>query len=181
MKELSRFDMMEAVENRVLELMGKFESKFGNSCKYNCDVPSDILFSKRGTTAGVSSFDYTAGYGHLNFNPIIMKDNWEEFDQTVIHEVAHYCVSLLKGYISSGRRRVIHGSDWKSMMRFLGGETRRCHSYNVRQSTRRTQRRWEYKCVCSTHMISTRMHNSIRRGQTRSCVDCSTRIHYVEG
>ena len=69
---MNRVDQMNVVEGRVLELMSKFEDVYGKHCKYNADVPSEIKFSKRGSTAGVSSFDYFAGYGTLNFNPIII-------------------------------------------------------------------------------------------------------------
>ncbi len=187
MADLNNFDMMQIVEDTVCDLMDKFETSFGSQCLYEANMPNEILFSKRGTTAGVSHFSYINRSGYLNFNLIIMRENWDKFiKRTVPHEVAHYCVSLLHGRLTSRNgRRVIHGDAWKRMMRFFGVEdSSRCHSYDVSKARVRKpkkQRRWEYKCQCDTHMVSTTIHNKIRRGSNRICVSCRSRIYHVGG
>jgi len=175
-------EMKEAVETKVLEMMVKFEEEVGSACKYPVKLPREIKFNVKGQVAGYAYFDYLIGEGHLDFNPIIMEDNWERFiERTVPHEVAHFCVSLYVGYLTSRNgRRICHGKDWKGMMRYFGiSDSTRCHSYDTSRAKTKTQRRWEYKCECSTHMLSTTMHNKIRKGSVRVCRSCRTNVNYV--
>jgi SprT protein len=171
------------VINRVHELMEKFRNEcydfFGKYPIYE-PVNPVVKFNIKGTVGGYSDFNIY-GEGSVRFNPIIMEDNWSEYDQTVIHEVAHYCTNLLYGIIYKGNRRVIHGTEWKQMMKFFGAKTNRCHKYNVERAKlgTRTQRKWEYRCGCSTHMVSTTLHNKMCRGQVRICTRCKDKIRYV--
>jgi len=175
-------EMKSAVEDKVVDMMAKFEEEVGSACKYPVKLPRDINFTVKGKTAGKAYFDYAVGEGHLDFNPVIMEDNWERFiERTVPHEVAHYCVSLYVGYLTSRNgRRICHGKDWKGMMRYFGiSDSTRCHSYDTSRVKTRVQRKWEYKCDCSTHMVSTNLHNKMQRGQKRHCADCKTNVKWV--
>lgn len=174
-------EMKRIVEEKVVDLMNQFKASMHKACVNEFKMPDEVIFTQRGKIAGVCYFNYCAGTGYLNFNPILMKENFEEFlSHTVVHEVSHYCVSLLKGRIMSGRRRVIHGKDWKEMMTFFGlNDAKRCHSYNTSNSTTRIQRRWKYKCECGTHMVSTTMHNKIRKGSILVCCSCDAVIKYI--
>ena len=118
MADLSFNEMIDEVEVVIGKLMDKFTAKYKSQCRFECKNPDAILFSKKGTTAGSSIFNYREGIGNLNFNPIIMEDNWDKFiERTVPHEVAHWCVSLLYGRVTTrAGRRVIHGKQWKFMM-----------------------------------------------------------------
>lgn len=177
---LSKQEMQKIVEDRICELMTKFEEVYGSKCRYDADFPEEIRFDQGGRCAGKSCFHYGKGSGYLNFNPILMKDNWEVFDNTVIHEVAHYCVSLAIGAIyTRAGRRVSHGVQWKRMMVFLGGEVRRCHSYDTKNIKTRRQRKWAYTCDCSTHQVSTTLHNKMKKGQQRVCNRCKCVIKYT--
>ena len=179
-------EMQEMVEDKVVDMMILFEDKIkdvGVTTKYDVKLPEEIRFDQKGTVAGISCFNYHQENGYLNFNPVLMAENWDEFfNRTVIHEVAHYCVSLYTGFITTRGRRSIHGRSWKAMMQFLGAEDiSRCHNYDTSNVARRKRvKRFEYECACGfPHPISTRLHNMIERGQTtRICSKCRGTIRY---
>ena len=176
-------EMQEKVEDRVLALMVEFEENIDkNNCKYEMNVPEEIRFDKNGTVAGTSCFNYHRGSGHLNFNPELMEKNWDTFDTTIIHEVAHYCVSIYWGMVVDRRgRRQSHGKAWKSMMRFFGvSDVQRCHTYDTSKIKRaRKVKRFGYDCPCGEpHNVSTRMHNQITKGRTRICSLCNGDIEF---
>lgn len=84
-------------------------------------------------------------------------------------------------YECRDKTRVIHGSDWKSMMVFFGVDPDRCHDYDYDCSkvrTRTIQKWWVYTCKCQIHMVSTVIHNRIRKGQERSCCRCESDLVY---
>jgi SprT protein len=149
-------------------------------------VVPDVIFKKRGTTAGTAKFNTFSGTGTLNFNPVLMEENWDTYiERTVPHEVAHFCVSLYVGIITTrSGRRDHHGQTWKSMMSFFGvKDITRCHNYrvdNVKQ--KRVTKRFLYTCDCGyQHQIATPTHNKIqRRGEARICKTCNSEIKFVK-
>ncbi len=175
-------EMKAVVEERVLDLFVKFEENFGNNTKYPIQMPDEILYDKKGQTAGICKYNFRNHNGTLNFNPILMEENWDDFDQTIVHEVAHLCTYFAYGIVRRGRtnKMIHHGNEWKRMMAFFGKDADRCHSYNTSNSTVRRQRRWSYKCSCQTHEISTVIHNRMRnQSRTYSCRSCRTPIEYI--
>ncbi len=173
-REGSLFWMMEKVDARVDELIDKFLSRFGDNIRYMEVIRPDVMFGKRGLSAGTCSFNYTTGAGMLNFNRIIMMDNWDAYDETVIHEVAHWCCSFLYGY------QVGHGKEWKRMMHFFGAEGERCHSYDVSR-VRKARKTFTYACVCGKHDISSIRHKRIVESGTKYfCKKCKQDIKYVD-
>ncbi len=177
-------EMKEVIENRVIELVMQFAETYGDIAKYAADFPKEINYDKKGEAAGSCHFNDIEHEGQavLSFNPVIMKDNWEQFDQTVIHEVAHFCTYLLKGLqFNKASKHIWHGADWKRMMSFFGAKTERCHTYNTSgvKKTRRVKR-FEYKCSCQTHQISSIIHNRMVNGaRTYSCRSCRTKIEFA--
>ena len=88
---------------------------------------------------------------------------------TVPHEVAHYLVDCLHGL---GRVRP-HGVQWRGIMNAFGVEPRATGSFDLTGIPVRRQRRFTYRCECSTHHLATRRHNSVQRGEARyRCRDC---------
>lgn len=73
-----------------------------------------------------------AGYAHtqanrLQFNPILLTENWEHFwKDTIPHEVAHLVCSRVHGL-----RAKAHGKEWQSVMRAFGVAPERCHTLDV--------------------------------------------------
>lgn len=78
------------------------------------------------TTAGRAMYKYRGEeLLALEFNPYLAAQNWEDFrSRTVPHELAH--MACYKWY--GGRTG--HDSRWRSVMRDLGADATRCHSYD---------------------------------------------------
>jgi len=172
-------DMKREVVNKVYTLLGDFERKTGIIIN---NVPV-IEFSKRGTTAGTCEYNFQTGEGILNFNPEIMRDNFDVFiDRTVAHEVAHYITDRVYGLIMRGSRVSHHGKEWKRTMRILGvKDIKRCHSYRVDNISRRKTKKFQYECDCGIeHVVSTVTHNRMQRGhRSYVCVKCHSKLSFV--
>ena len=126
----------------------------------------------------------TAGYAHyaahkVTFNEVIARDNFEKFENTVIHEVAHLVTNRLFPNAKP------HGREWKYVMRKLGAIPSRCHRYNVAsiKETRVPTKKYIYTCMCSEgkkeHLIGGQRHNNIVAGRkVFTCNACRERIRY---
>ena len=95
----------------------------------------DVRFTLRGATAGKANYSKRT----LWFHPEIMKRNSDEYEQTIIHEVAHLYQRKL--YPTSNP----HGREWKRIARKLGYTGERCHSYDT-SGLGRVKTRYIYKC-----------------------------------
>lgn len=179
--ELNLTEMKEIVEREVLNYMVKFEEEYSGRTLHEISIP-EIVYKKRGTTAGTAEMNFHTGTCIMDFNEKLMEENFDRFvARTVPHELAHYCCMLLHGRTMKGNKMDWHGARWKNIMRFFGADSSRCHTYdvsNVRQV--RTIRRFEYNCGCGkTFQISTKRHNQIRRGQRSfHCRACKTDIFW---
>jgi predicted SprT family Zn-dependent metalloprotease len=177
-------EMKSKVQDKILDLMIKFEDEVQGQTKHKIVLP-DVKFTLTGCAAGTSTFYGDETVGVLNFNSVLMEENWEVFIETTVpHEVAHYCSDIYVGTQFTRNKRIIsHGSMWKSMMRFFGvKEIKRCHSYrldNVKQV--RKTKRFLYVCEGGhEHQISTVIHNRINKGEVRVCSKCKTDITFVK-
>lgn len=136
-----------------------------------------VKWSNRMTSAmGKASYRIGGGYSITLSAPLFDRASYDERVQTIAHEACH----VIDGYIND--RRMSHGPTWKACMRRAGYAPARCHSV----SNAGLVRRYVYVCPngCSEYRISTRMHNSIERGQHRVCRRCRSTIKYtgqVEG
>jgi len=137
------------VRQRVKECFAIAEKRYNRTFK-----SPTIRFDKRGRVAGTAN----GGKWELNFNETLLNENLEHFiKQTVGHEVAHlidhdvYDSHAPRFCAMTGRRkkRASHGENWKRVMRVLGLDPKRCHSYDTTNSrqTRRKQDTFEYKCT----------------------------------
>lgn len=95
----------------------------------------------------------------LNAPLLRRADGWQAARETVAHEVAHLAAWAV--YRDRG-----HGAGWRQVMAALGVPATRTHSLDV-SGIPGTQRRWRYRCACSTHRITTTRHNRIRQGRMR--------------
>ena len=124
-------EMKKTVESRVIELMSDFNIHYSNKCIYPISKP-EVDFGLYGTAAGLCSFHKVTGRTNLAFNETMMEDNWEDWDQTVVHEVAHFCTGLLFGEtLDDNGEPESHGSDWSNMMKFFGVEPLDGHDYDI--------------------------------------------------
>ncbi len=118
----------------------------------------DISFDLSGRAAGM--YRVRQGRRCIRYNPYILARYFDEgLAETVPHEVAHYATDVLYG-LENIRP---HGAEWQALMRALGATPRATAKYDLTGIPVRRQRRFVYRCSCSTHQLSTRRHNRIHR------------------
>jgi SprT protein len=137
------------VEFQVQEGINKASEYFGRSFSF----PS-ISYDLRGTTAGTATYQKN----HIRLNAQLLMENKEDFiPETVIHELAHLITwEVYKDDPSfrSYKRIAHHGSHWKSIMRLLGVEESRCHSYDVSKSIARKSKQYVWQCNACQSLMS---------------------------
>ncbi|RMG26585.1 MAG: M48 family peptidase [Armatimonadetes bacterium] len=95
----------------------------------------------------------------------------ERIWETVLHEYAHLVV-----FERWGRRAKPHGNEWRAVMRQLGLEPRRTHSYEC-FPTRKPRRRLVYACQsCGEEIHRVR---PLKRGRAYYHVGCGGRIRFL--
>lgn len=151
--------LISRLEDKVLETYEKAQHIYGR----NFAVPN-IVVKDIGTKGGTASYLTQT----LTFSETLYKENVEHFlASTVPHEVAHLITRAMYP------RCTPHGWEWKSVMRALGVEPNRCHSYNVASVARGV--RYVYSCNCDKEfLIGRAVHQKIQGGQKRYCRKCKT-------
>lgn len=123
-----------------------------------------VFFDLRGTTAGTANYrDWV-----IRLNPAIMMANLSEFRQTILHELSHLVNDIVhpeahrpvsSRYSTRRAKRDPHGAGWAEVMRVLGLEPRRCHSYDVSTAVK------GYKYTCTgcglTVTLTQRKHDNM--------------------
>jgi len=155
--------MSKHVNSVVRDTLKKAENVYGKSFP-EIEIRNDI----KGKTGGMFCRNMM-GLKYLRFNPVLWKDNKETYDSTIVHEVAHYIQHEL--YHTSKP----HGKEWKSVMSNLGvKEIKRCHSYSVRSTQKRT---FVYSCGCSDHDLTIIRHNKcLKKGVVYTCRKCKSAL-----
>ncbi len=132
----------------------------------------DIQFNLRGETAGQAWPDQNL----IRLNPVLLRENRDHFiQQTVAHEVAH----LIAPAVFGDKIRP-HGKEWKYVMEEVYKlPAERCHSYDIRSTTRR---RYIYECGCAGREIplTSIRHNRARRGTIYLCQSCGQAVKYKQ-
>ncbi|MCB1802364.1 MAG: SprT-like domain-containing protein [Gammaproteobacteria bacterium] len=135
----------------------------------------EIRFDLRGQAAGQCVWRP----GHtplLRFNLALARRHLQDFlATTVAHEVAHLATFACHGRVQP------HGPEWQAVMQHLGVATpQRCHDFAVEQSDIRRQRRWDYRCDCRLHEVSTTRHKRMQeQGLKYLCRHCGSALHRV--
>ena len=144
---------------------------------HHVPVPDpEIRFDLRGLAAGQARW-YRRTRPLLRFNLAIAKNQEQAFlERTVPHEIAHLITAACHG------RTRPHGKEWQEAMAFFGiHEAHRCHDFTVDEANVRRQRRWTYRCDCSSHELSTTRHHRIASGKTRYyCRRCQGALQPIE-
>lgn len=172
--------MTQALRERVRSEVKRYVELANDTWGIDMDVPN-IVFKKRGTTAGTAS--YTKW--EVDYNMELLSENVEEFiARTVPHEVAHLVDFLLHPANFTGPKRSVHGKTWKNVMRKFGvKDISRCHSYNTSNvSTRRNSVSYSYTCkTCGKEMkLGPKRHEKMARGQARYWMrGCGRHAGYV--
>lgn len=134
----------------------------------NLDVPYVTWFDKS-KAAGVA-YIYR---NEIGFNTDIMANvSSEEFEQTIVHEVAHKI--NMKLYPAS---KQAHGPEWKYVMRVLGKAPETYHKFDVSEARKNQIKLFHYNCTCGqVFKLTANLHNKISRGNNRICLTCRSKI-----
>lgn len=126
-----------------------------------------VKFDLTGKAAGMAIFPLRSA-PIIRYNALLLTENRDDFlKRTVPHEVAHIVARRL-----FGKKIRPHGPEWRQVMQLFGAEASRCHNYDVSRSSRRTLKRYPYRCDCRTHQLSSIRHNRVLQGQSYHCRSC---------
>jgi len=127
----------------------------------------NVRFDLRGTSAGQMRVT-DGGDCLIRYNARLLERYPRTFlSQTVPHETAH-----LVAFGLFGPQVPPHGCEWRAIMVLFGASPERCHSYRVDGLQVRHLRRYDYRCACRTHQLTSIRHNRIRAGQVYRCRQC---------
>ncbi|HWJ06018.1 MAG TPA: SprT-like domain-containing protein [Steroidobacteraceae bacterium] len=135
------------------------------------------LFSRR-RAAGLAF-----GNEHrIALNEVLLRENPDAMlRDTVAHEFAHIVVWWR--YLEDRKLDPAtappsaHGAEWQAVMRDLFAvEPKRCHRFDTSNTGARIQRRWEYRCRCQSHLLTTSKHKRAQSGASYVCQDCKTEL-----
>lgn len=119
-----------------------------------------VVFDLKGRAAGM--YRVHNGMPVIRYNPYVFSKYFDDsLANTVPHEVAHYITDMLFGMANVRP----HGKEWQAIMRALGVEPSVTCRYDLTGIPLRRQRRFIYRCDCSTHEISAVRHNRSSRGR----------------
>jgi SprT protein len=92
-------------------------------------------------------------------------------ENTVGHEIAHHIADTIHGTNCHHDRR------WKAVMRDLGLEPSRCHSYQLAPARKVTKYTWTCPGCGQTHTFTQRLVNNMKKSKGhRVCGTCRTRL-----
>lgn len=141
----------------TLHHLKRAEALFGLK---HCPVP--VSFDLIGRAAGM--YRVRRSERLIRYNPYIFARYFEHGLQTTVpHEVAHYVTDRLHGLANIRP----HGPQWRAVMQALGVEPRASARFDLNGLPQRRQRRFAYRCACTTHQLSACRHNKITGGRAR--------------
>ncbi len=130
-----------------------------------------IRFDLRGRNAGLVLFP-TRDRPVIRYNPGLLAAEGDAFlRQVVPHEVAHLVARTLHG-----PRIRPHGAEWRAVMTDLGAEPVRCHAFDTSEEPIRRLSRFDYRCGCRVHRLTSIRHNRAMRGAIYRCRSCGGRL-----
>jgi SprT protein len=168
-KEKDGSKLYRRAERLTIELLGLASQYFA------VELPRPkIRFDLRGQSAG-QACTREGGNWLIRYNAGLLERHPREFlAQTVAHETAHLVTFSL-----FGPGIAPHGREWRTIMALFGAPPQRCHRYNVEGLQTRQLRRYDYRCACSSHRLTSIRHNRIRSGQTYLCRRCGGPLERV--
>ncbi|BCX88081.1 hypothetical protein MIN45_P0448 [Methylomarinovum tepidoasis] len=159
---------------QIYQRLGELLALAGAHFRWQVLPAFEVAFDLRGKAAG----QMVAGRSgvRLRFNPVLLRQNWEDFLHTVVaHELAHAVV-----WWQYGRRAKPHGPEWQAVMRLFGLEPQRCHDYDVAGGQARRLQRFRYRCGCREHALTSIRHGRIQRGEREYvCKFCGQRLEWT--
>jgi len=136
--------------------------------------PIPVAFDIKGRSAGM--YSVRQGKRRIRYNPFIIAKYFEESLRTTVpHEVAHYIADILFGF---GNIKP-HGQEWRDIMIAFGVQPRVTNNFDLTDVPVRRQRRFLYRCACTSHMLTTVRHNRFQRGiSAYFCRACGAQMEY---
>jgi SprT protein len=157
--DLSDGQLLAAAKQKIEELCSKFDIK----------TPS-VSLDLTGRVAGKACIRDN----QIRLNLILFKENVDYFiNQTIPHELCHLW------HYQLGFKDSPHGHKWQRLMLRMGVTPTRTHSLDVSRSVTRRSRHFNYRCACSNHLVSTRLHNKILKGAKYLCKKCDQVLSIV--
>jgi len=151
-------ELIKAVKKRIEEVYEIAEQKFETKL-----ARPTITFKVKGKVAGRAYHNQN----RIDLNKTLLIENRESFiSNTPGHEAAHLIARQV-----FGNNIKPHGVVWKHVMKEIGQNPTRCHTYEVKTP-------YIYLCKCEkVKYLSTRLHNSVQKGTHRvTCTDCNTKL-----
>lgn len=172
-RERTQLKITEAQKEEVCSAVLKWIKFAEDRYKLSLDV-IPIHFDLRGKTSGM--FCYRDGQAYFRFNEAIFSRYFEDsIEQTVPHEVAHYVV--FRRYI---RRKKPHGKEWQAVMQDFGIPADVTCKLDISDLPSRKLKRFQYRCPCNTHQLTSIRHNRILSGVANyACPKCHQALVYT--
>lgn len=136
----------------------------------------EISFDLRGTMAGQVRLS-ARGPLRIRYNAQLLAENGAAFlARTVPHEVAHVVARA-----AFGNRIRPHGPEWREVMEFFGADATRTHRYDTSRVATRQLRRFDYRCACRQHRLTSIRHRRVLEGQVYVCRHCGEQLTPTSG
>ena len=176
--------LVERIEKKRKELEKLTEEQFG---KYAYpDLDFDFALDSASALGICKSRQGSDGvYYTISLNAALLNELKDEYiNEVFVHEFAHAVVgeNYTRDFFNPIKP---HGKEFKfvcSLFGIVGRATTKIatNSKAMKQSGNK-QGRVSYSCDCGhDHQVSTRMHNSIKRGRGRKCSLCKSTIYQVK-
>lgn len=145
-----------ALVRRTVEITNKANTVFG----LNIATPNVEFFST-GAAAGFAQYSTNT----VKYNEVLAKENGDEFDFVVIHEIGHLVTRKL-----FPKAKQAHGPEFRYVMRSLGGKESTRHSFDVSSvKVKRKVKRFIAKCNCRTHSLTSAKAKELSRFHCKYC------------
>lgn len=167
--------MKAKVERKLKETIARANEIYAHRPNYRKIKMPTVKYAKRGRTAGTA--DVRAEV--IDLNAVLLMENGDDFiNRTVVHEMAHIIDYILhpenfeSGYdfdsfAAAGgygnrffrprrAKRSVHGPTWKAIMRDMGADPSRCHTFDTMNASvkRGGQQKHAWKCnYCHSEMM----------------------------
>ncbi|MCC5888091.1 MAG: SprT-like domain-containing protein [Gammaproteobacteria bacterium] len=163
-------DVQQAVDARLTDLLGRAQRELALRGSPTLPRPGLRLFDDRLDAGRAIPPSRTHPNGMIELNAVYLQRAREAMlEETVAHELAH----LLVFHISPHRRQPPHGKLWQDiMLQWFGVKPERTHRFPTAGVRSRRQRRWNYRCACGAHELSTVRHHRVQRGTVYLCRRC---------
>lgn len=177
-------ELKQGVERKIDNLITLTKTIYG----VDMERPT-VSFKTIGSAAGRAWY----ARNEMELNDVLLTENGAKFiERTVVHEFAHLLDYLLhpdEFYQLAGQKRSVHGDRWKSIMRNLGCEGSRHHSYDlstIRLRSNRQQFWWECTICAKGCFLGAVRHKKMVESwsvfySNKKCRCAVSYVHKVDG